>query len=195
MGEQGIMKEASRRTRVPMRRRRVQRAVEKGTMILLGDKAKEGQVITLLKGALAGEIDCVLRYKRQYFMAAGLSSLSAMADFLQHAMGEQIHVNSLAERIVQLGGAPNLSPEESLKRNRPDYAKKESLREVLIEDLDAKRVAIHNYREMLISVGTDDPATCKILEGILAQELAHAADRKCLLKILGPESKSHRPIR
>ena len=48
---------------------------------------------------------------------------------------------------------------------------------------------------MVTYVGTDDPTTRKVLEGILAQEEEHAEDLASLLKDLGSESKSHRPGR
>ena len=58
--------------------------------------------------------------------------------------------------------------------------------EMLMEDLVAERIAIDSYREMVTYVGTDDPTTCKILEGILAQEEEHAEDLASLLKKMGP---------
>jgi bacterioferritin len=158
----------------------------------LGDKAQANTVVRLLNKALAMEITCILRYKRLYFIAAGLRPFSAKAEFLQHAMKEQIHANPLAERIIQLGGKPNLSPEEFLNRNHPENVEGESLREMITEDLIAKQIVIDSYREMVASVATEDPATCQVLEGILAQEEEHAADRASLLKILGQESTSYR---
>ena len=157
-----------------------------------GYKAKAETVITLLNEALATEIVCVLRYKRHYFMATGLSSLSVKGEFLQHATEEQVHADQLAERIVQLGGEPNLSPEGLLSRSHSEYVEGESLVEMITEDLIAERIAIDSYREMVTYVGTDDPTTRKVLEGILAQEEEHAEDLASLLKELGPESKSHR---
>lgn len=59
-----------------------------------------------------------------------------------------------------------------------------------MEDLHAQRSTINSYRELLASIGTDDPATYTILENILMQKKEHATDRESLLKILGPESKS-----
>ena len=171
-------------------RGRVRRRVGDGTRIL-GDKTKGVKVITLLNEALALEIICILRYKRHYFLAAGISSFCTKAEFLHHAMEEQVHADPLAARIVQLGGEPNLSPERFLTRSHREYVEEESLREVIMEDLNAKRIAINSYREIVAFVGTDDPATCKVLENIIVQEEEHAADRESLLKILGPESKSH----
>ena len=151
-----------------------------------GYKGKADEVIKLLNEALATEIVCVLRYKRHYFMAAGISSLSVKAEFLQHATEEQAHADQLAERIVQLGGEPNLSPEGLLNRSHSEYVEGESLVEMITEDLIAERIAIDSYREMVAYVGTDDPTTRTVLEGILAQEEEHAEDLASLLKELRP---------
>ncbi len=181
-------------TDVKTLRARARQGVKDGAMTA-GYKAKANTVITLLNGALATEIVCVLRYKRHYFMASGISSLSVKAEFLQHATEEQVHADQLADRIVQLGGEPNLSPEGLLSRSHSEYVEGESLVEMITEDLIAERIAIDSYREMITYVGTDDPTTRKMLEVILAQEEEHAEDLASLLKELGPESKSHRSDR
>jgi bacterioferritin len=99
---------------------------------------------------------------------------------------EIVHADQLAERIVQLGGEPNLSPEGMLSRSHSEYVEGASLVEMITEDLIAERIAIDSYREMIAYVGTDDPTTRKVLEGILAQEEEHAEDLASLLKELGP---------
>lgn len=189
--QEGIIKEAIGLTDVKTLRARARQGVEDGAMTA-GYKAKVETVIKLLNEALATEIVCVLRYKRHYFMATGLSSLSVKGEFLQHATEEQVHADQLADRIVQLGGEPNLSPEGLLSRSHSEYVEGASLVEMITEDLIAERIAIDSYREMVTYVGTDDPTTRKVLEGILAQEEEHAEDLASLLKELGPESKSHR---
>lgn len=189
-----VVKEALGLTDVKTLRARARQGIEDGAMTA-GYKAKVETVIKLLNDALATEIVCVLRYKRHYFMAKGISSLSVKGEFLQHATEEQAHADQLAERIVQLGGEPNLSPEGILDRSHSEYVEGESLAEMITEDLIAERIAIDSYREMVTYVGTDDPTTRKVLEGILAQEEEHAEDLASLLKDLGSESKSDRPGR
>jgi bacterioferritin len=130
-------------TEMKTRRARARKGLANGAMTS-GYKDKADMVVKLLNEALATEIVCVLRYKRHYFMAAGISSYSAKAEFLQHAMEEQAHADQLAERIVQLGGEPNLSPEGFLNRSYPEYVEGESLREMITEDLIAKRIAINS---------------------------------------------------
>jgi bacterioferritin len=179
--QEGVVNEAIGLTDVKTLRTRARQGIEDGAMTA-GYRAKAERVITLLNEALATEIVCVLRYKRHFFMATGLSSLSVKREFLQHATEEQVHADQLAERIVQLGGEPNLSPEGLLSRSHSEYVEGTSLVEMITEDLIAERIAIDSYREMITYVGTDDPTTRKILEGILAQEEEHAEDLASLLK-------------
>jgi len=189
--QEGVIKETIGLTDVKTLRARARQGIEDGAMTA-GYKAKVETVIRLLNEALATEIVCVLRYKRHYFMATGLSSLSVKGEFLQHASEEQIHADQLADRIVQLGGEPNLSPEGLQSRSHSEYVEGGPLVEMITEDLIAERIAIDSYREMITYVGTDDPTTRKVLEGILAQEEEHAEDLASLLKELDPESKAHR---
>ena len=192
--KEGIVKDAIGLTDVKTLRARARQGIEDGAMTA-GYKAKVETVIKLLNEALATEIVCVLRYKRHYFMAKGISSLSVKGEFLQHATEEQAHADQLAERIVQLGGEPNLSPEGMLARSHSEYVEGESLAEMITEDLIAERIAIDSYRDMITYVGADDPTTRKVLEKILAQEEEHAEDLSSLLTDLGSESKSQRPGR
>jgi bacterioferritin len=180
---EGVIKEAIGLTDVKTLRARARQGIEDGAMTA-GYKAKVETVINLLNEALATEIVCVLRYRRHYFTATGISSLSVKGEFLEHANEEQAHADQLAERIVQLGGEPNLSPDGLLSRSHSEYVEGESLVEMITEDLIAERIAIDSYREMVTYVGTDDSTTRRILEGILAQEEEHAEDLVSLLKVL-----------
>ncbi|HKO29879.1 MAG TPA: ferritin-like domain-containing protein [Nitrospiraceae bacterium] len=180
---EGVIKEAIGLTDVKTLRARARQGIEDGAMTA-GYKAKVETVIKLLNEALATEIVCVLRYRRHYFTATGISSLSVKSEFLEHATEEQAHADQLAERIVQLGGEPNLSPDGLLSRSHSEYVEGESLVEMITEDLIAERIAIDSYREMVTYVGTDDPTTRRVLEGILAQEEEHAEDLVSLLKVL-----------
>ena len=136
--QEGIIKEAIGLTDVKTLRAQARQGIEDGAMTA-GYKAKVGTVIRLLNEALATEIVCVLRYKRHYFMASGINSLGVKAEFLQHAIEEQTHADQLAERIIQLGGEPNLS----LKDAEPKpfrICRGNSLVEMITEDLVAEQL-------------------------------------------------------
>lgn len=164
-------------------RERARRHIEQGA-VTEGYSADRETVIKLLNEALATEIVCVLRYKRHYFMATGIHAESVAAEFLQHANEEQGHGDLIAQRIVQLGGEPNFSPEGLLTRSHAEYVEGETLNDMIKEDLVAERVAIDSYREMIAFTGNDDPTTRRMLEGILAMEEEHADDLVSLLETI-----------
>lgn len=138
-------------------------------------------VIKLLNAALATEYVCVLRYYRHYFMAKGMLADSVKAEFLEHAKQEQEHAGMLAERIVQLGGEPDLNPDTLTARSHAEYKEGTDLRDMVRENLIAERIAIDSYREMINFVGDKDTTTKRILERILAQEEEHADEFADLL--------------
>ncbi|HPW14554.1 MAG TPA: ferritin-like domain-containing protein [Nitrospira sp.] len=162
-------------------RERARQHIEEGAMTF-DYKADRETVIKLLNEALATEIVCVLRYRRHYFMAEGMNAESVKSEFLAHAGEEQAHADQLAERIVQLGGEPNLSPEGLADRSHSEYIEGENLEDMIKEDLVAERIAIESYRDMIAFVGSDDPTTRRLLEEILMKEEEHAEDLVSLLK-------------
>jgi bacterioferritin len=145
-------------------------------------KAKAETVIRLLNEALATEIICILRYKRHYFMTAGISARHVKTKFLQYVTEERVHADQLAERIVQLGGKPDLSPERLLSRSQSEHVEGDSLAEMITADLLAERISIDSYRAMIVFIGASDPTTRQVLEQILAQEEAHAENLAALLR-------------
>src|SRR6184192_3983737 len=156
-------------------RKRARQHIEQGA-ITEGYSADRKTVIKVLNEALATEIVCVLRYRRHYFMASGINADSVAAEFLQHSNDEQGHADQIAQRIVQLGGEPNFSPEGLLTRSHAEYVEGETLNEMITEDLVAERIAIDSYREMINYLGNNDPTTRRMMEGILAMEEEHADD-------------------
>ncbi|HET6891813.1 MAG TPA: ferritin-like domain-containing protein [Pyrinomonadaceae bacterium] len=161
-------------------RERARQHIENGA-VTDGYKADRETVIKVLNEALATEIVCVLRYKRHYFMASGIHAESVAAEFLQHANDEQAHADQIAQRIVQLGGEPDLNPAGLLTRSHAEYVEGDSLTDMIKEDLVAERIAIDSYREIIQFVGNDDPTTRRMMEGILAVEEEHADDLVNLL--------------
>jgi bacterioferritin len=161
-------------------RERARQHIERGA-VTEGYSADRETVIKVLNEALATEIVCVLRYKRHYFMANGIHAESVAAEFLQHANEEQGHADQIGQRIVQLGGAPNLNPDGLLSRSHAEYVEGDTLLDMIKEDLVAERIAIDSYREIIQYLGNDDPTTRRMMEGILAMEEEHADDLVSLL--------------
>jgi bacterioferritin len=167
-------------------RRRARKHIEKGA-VTEGYRPDRDTVVRILNEALATEIVCVLRYRRHYFMAAGIHAKAVADEFLQHANEEQGHADEIAHRITQLDGEPNLNPEGLLMRSHSEYVEGDTLIDMIREDLVAERIAIESYTEMIRFLGSDDPTTRRMLEGILAMEEEHADDMKSLLETIGKE--------
>jgi bacterioferritin len=150
-------------------------------------------VLKLLNEALATELVCVLRYRRHYYMAEGVLAEAVKKEFLEHSIEEQGHADLLAERIVQLGGAPNFDPTGLATRSHAEYQEGATLEEMITEDLIAERVAIESYREMVEYIGAHDSSTRRILERILGVEEQHAEELASMLKGVHALSKAHAP--
>jgi len=163
-------------------RKRARQHIEEGA-VTSGYGRDTTAATKVLNDALATEIVCVLRYKRHYFMAKGIHARPVAAEFLEHADEEQAHADRISERIVQLGGAPNLSPEGLLARSHTEYVEaKDDLVAMIKENLVAERIAIDSYREIATFFATFDSTTRKMIEEIQAEEETHADDLADLLE-------------
>jgi bacterioferritin len=170
-------------------RRRARQSIEHGA-VTEGYKADADAVVKILNEALATEIVCVLRYKNHHYMASGIHSQAVAEEFLEHSKEEQEHADRIAERIIQLNGKPNFSPEGMMTRSHSEYIEGETLIDMIREDLVAERIAIESYSEIIRYLGDNDPTSRRLMEDILAKEEEHAEDMKTLIEQLGePKSK------
>jgi bacterioferritin len=167
-------------TDVQTLRKRARLHIDEGA-VTAGYDADRKTVLKLLNDALATEIVCVLRYRRHHFMAKGIDAKSVADEFLVHANEEQGHADQLAERIVQLGGEPDFSPDSLTSRSHAEYVEGDSLVGMIKENLVAERIAIESYRDMIQYLGAKDSTTRRMLETILAMEEEHADDLSDLL--------------
>jgi bacterioferritin len=165
-------------------RERARRHIEEGA-VTENYGADKATVLKLLNESLATEIVCTLRYRRHYFMAKGLTSTGVAEEFLEHANEEQAHADQFAERIVQLGGEPDFSPEGLATRSHAEYVEGGSLIDMIREDLVAERIAIESYRDIIRYLGGNDPTTRKLFEDVLAVEEEHADDMLSLIENIG----------
>ncbi len=144
----------------------------------------EGDVdkaIELLQVVVATELVCVLRYTMHSIAVAGITSESVGAEFAEHAESERGHMLAAAERIDQLGGVPNFSPEGLASRSATEYGTGGNLVQMVKDNLIAERLVIEHYRELIRYFGDKDPTTRVMIEGILADEEEHASDMHDLL--------------
>ena len=161
-------------------RERARKHLEQGALgsTYIGDVRK---TIDILQSVLATEIVCVLRYTQNSIAASGISSEGVRSEFAEHAKEEWEHAQSVADRINQLGGIPNFSPDGLSVRSVSQYSIGDDLVEMIKKNLIAERVAVDHYRELIRYFGNDDPSTRTMLEIILRVEEEHADDMHDLL--------------
>jgi len=161
-------------------RRRAREHIERGA-VTDGYGGDVAQTIEILQSVLATEIVCVLRYTMHAIAASGIDSEAVKDEFAQHAKEEQEHMTAVAERISQLGGTPNFSPEGLATRSASEYGNAATLIDMIKENLIAERIAVEHYRELIRYFADKDSTTRVMLEGILATEEEHASDMHDLL--------------
>jgi bacterioferritin len=115
-------------------------------------------------------------------MAKGIHAEGVAAEFLEHANEEQQHADQIAQRIVQLGGEPDFSPDGLSSRSHAEYVEGDTLEDMITEDLVAERIAIDSYREIITYLAEADPTSRRLMEEILAKEEEHADDLSSLLE-------------
>lgn len=173
-------------------RRRAREHMERGAVTHSYTLDRE-TVLKLLNEALATEIVCVLRYKAHHYLASGINAKSVAAEFLEHANEEQGHADLIAERITQLDGKPNFSPDGLSSRSHAEFVVPDELAAMIEENLVAERIAIDSYREIINYIGDQDTTTKRMLEGILAMEEEHAEDMKTLMEDFGKKGEPAKP--
>ena len=147
------------------------------------------KTIEILQAVLATELVCVLRYTQHAIVATGIASEGVRAEFAEHAREEQEHAMQVAERINQLGGAPDFNPSTLTGRAAAEYQTSDDLVTMIRENLIAERIAVEHYRELVRYFGDNDPASRTMIEGILAKEEEHASDMLDLLSRHGGLAK------
>lgn len=174
---------ARRISSTPELRARARRSLAAGAVTPSYGADRE-RVIELLNHALATELVCVLRYRHHYYKASGLAAESIKKEFLQHAQEEQGHADEIAERIIQLGGDPDMDPDGLAQRSHAEYGGGDTLDEMLRDDLVAERIAIESYTEIIRYLGEQDSTTRRLMETILAVEEQHAEELSSMLQNL-----------
>ncbi|KAB2345205.1 ferritin-like domain-containing protein [Actinomadura rudentiformis] len=143
------------------------------------------RVIEVLNDVVATEVVCWLRYTRHAICATGIDRAQVTAEFTEHAKEEMHHALRAAERISQLGGSPDFDPAKLAERSHTDYTTPpdSDLTTMLRDNLEAERIVISTYQEIIRWLGDGDPTTRRLMESILEEEEEHADDLVDLLGI------------
>jgi bacterioferritin len=140
-------------------------------------------VISMLNGVLASTVVSGLRYQQHAVVVSGVDSVPVSRCFARHARDCALRAASVAERIGQLGGTPDLDPSALADRSHTTYRTYlASDRSGMIrENLLAVRIVIQVGHEAIRWIGEGDPTTRRLIERILEQDEQHARALRRLL--------------
>ena len=140
------------------------------------------ELIALLNQAYADEWLAYYQYWLGAKIVKGPMKDAVASELLLHATEELAHADSLALRIIQLGGTPLISPEEWLKRTHCGYDAPQDpfVRRILAQNIKGEQCAIDVYQRLLELVKDKDPVTYNIVLVILQQEVEHEEDLQSL---------------
>jgi bacterioferritin len=136
------------------------------------------ELLTLLNAAYADEWLAYYQYWIGAKVIVGPMRMQVESELIQHAKDEEEHAGLIADRIVQLGGTPILSPEEWFDVGECGFAAPvdSSVRAVLDQNINGERCAIQFYQDLLNFVRGKDDVTFDLIQDILKDEVEHEDD-------------------
>ncbi|NLV18115.1 MAG: ferritin [Bacteroidetes bacterium] len=136
------------------------------------------ELINLLNKALADEWLAYYQYWTGAKVVKGPMKDAVTSELILHATEELSHAELLAERIVQLGGTPILSPDEWSKLTNCGYdAPSDPYVEIILEqNIKGEQCAIRTYNKLLDITREADPVTYNTVLKILTDEIEHEED-------------------
>lgn len=144
------------------------------------------QLLQMLNKAYADEWIAYYQYWVCAKLVEGPIRPQVVEELEEHAGEELKHATMLADRIVQLGGLPLVSPESWYKHAGCGYdaTKNAYVKAVLEENIKGEQCAIRTYNEMLQFVEGKDHITYDLILKILTDEVEHEQDLTKLLNDL-----------
>jgi len=151
------------------------------------------QLLAALNSAYADEWLAYHQYWLGAKLAKGPLRGQLVAEMEEHAEEEMKHLLLLAERILQLGGTPLLTPGSWMDESDCGYTPPENpiAQELLDENIEAERCAIDAYNRLAAMTKDTDPATYRIAVEILRDEIEHEENLETLkedLHLLHPQA-------
>lgn len=166
--------------------------LRKGDIMLSNTKAQAivdldlKKLLEMLNTAYADEWIAYYQYWLCAKLVTGPIRPSVVVELEEHAGEELKHAQKLADRIIQLGGIPLVSPQSWYEHAGCGYdaTRNAYVRAVLEENIKAEKCAIESYNTILKFIGDKDPITYDIIVNILRDEVKHEEDLTKLLQDL-----------
>jgi len=124
------------------------------------------KLLEMLNAAIARELQVSIQYIWQHVQWSGVKGFAVQEELKKIAITEMKHAESIAERLVYLGGTPTTKPNEIFVGK--------TLREMIERDVKDEENAITLYKEIIAKAHEEkDITTARLFEEILEQEEEH----------------------
>jgi bacterioferritin len=132
-------------------------------------------LIEHLNEDLSGELQAIVQYLQHSFLVKGLGRLPIHDQLESNAKDEMGHAETLAERIVAMGGVPTVKPRKIIEATATEA--------MLEADLGGENRALADYAIRIKEAEeAGEIGTALILENILVDEQGHADGLVMLLR-------------
>ena len=142
------------------------------------------ELIEMLNKALADEWLAYYQYWVGAKVVKGPMREATAAELLQHATEELGHAELLADRIIQLGGTPLLTPQNWYDQTNCGYeAPADPYVEVILDqNIKGEQCAIGVYQKLMEFTREIDPVTYEIALSIFTDEIEHEEDLEAIVE-------------
>ncbi len=124
------------------------------------------KLLEMLNDAIAREIQVSIQYMWQHVQWSGVKGFAVQEELKKIAITEMKHAETIAERLVYLGGTPTTKPTEIFVGK--------TLKEMIQRNIKDEENAISLYKEIIAQARTENDVTTAVLfEGILKDEEEH----------------------
>ena len=141
-----------------------------------GENVSREEHLEGLNELFAEEIEASLRYLHMAATVTGLDRLIVRKTLLENMNETLEHAQSIADKMLQMGGIPKLELRVSLE------PKKTTATEAIRVAMEVEQAALDAYRELLDKVGDSDMELEEFLRAQVAVESEHVAELKLLLE-------------
>ena len=124
------------------------------------------ELLDMLNDAIARELQVSIQYMWQHVLWKGIKGYAVKDELRNIGIAEMKHAESIAERLVYLGGSPTIKP-------NPIFVG-QTLKEMLEQDKKDEENAIQLYKEIIRTAEREgDPTTKRLFNKILEDEEEH----------------------
>lgn len=147
-------------------------------------KADKEKLVDFLRMAFADEWTAYYQYWLGAKVARGMMRNAVVSELEEHAEDEEKHAGMIADRLIELGAGPIMSPSGWDEKGDCPFIlpDDQNIIELLKQNIKGEQCAIKAYNSILPDLKDSDPVTYKMIVEILTDEVHHEEDLEALIE-------------